>query len=120
MYEYKAKIVRWIDGDTVDLVVDLGFRVQFGQRARLAGLNTPELHARDERERADAIKATMLVNRLAFLGSTVTIRSQKPQADDKYGRWLVEIVIGDGTNLNQELLNKGLAKPWNGEGPKPV
>lgn len=120
MFEYQAKVIKWVDGDTVDLIVDLGFRVQFGQRARLAGLNTPEMHAKGERERADAIKACMLVNRLAFPGSTVTIRSQKPTPDDKYGRWLVEITIGDGTNLNQELLSKGLAKPWDGNGPKPV
>lgn len=120
VFEYRAKVLRWIDGDTVDLEVDLGFRVRLEQRARLAGLNTPELHSKDESERATAIRASMLCNRLAFPASHVTIRSSKPTADDKYGRWLVEIVIGDGTNLNQELLNKGLAKPWDGSGPKPV
>lgn len=120
MFEYKAKVLRWIDGDTVDLDVDLGFRVHLEQRARLAGLNTPEIHAKDDAERAKAIAATMLCNRLAFPGSFVTIKSSKPTADDKYGRWLVNIVIGDGTNLNQELLSKGLAKPWDGKGPKPV
>lgn len=120
MYQYKAKVLRWVDGDKVDLEVDLGFRVRIEQRARLAGLNTCELRSKEVVEREKAVRATMLVNRLAFPASFVTINSKKPTADDKYGRWLVEIVIGDGTNLNQELLRQNLAKPWDGQGSAPV
>ncbi len=120
MYQYRAKVLRWIDGDTVDLEIDLGFRVRLEQRARLAGLNTPEIHSKDAEIQSRAIRAAMLCNRLAFPSTFVTINSKKSTADDKYGRWLVEIVIGDGTNLNQELLKQGLAKPWDGQGSAPV
>jgi micrococcal nuclease len=92
MYEYKAKVDRVVDGDTVDFIVDLGFNVNIKIRTRLIGVDTPE------RGHEDWSKATQECNRLLksiadkellLAGeSWVTIRTNKT---GKYGRWLVEI-----------------------------
>ena len=58
MYEYRAKVDRVVDGDTVDFIVDLGFKISFKIRTRLAGVNTPE------RGRADFKKATVMLENL--------------------------------------------------------
>lgn len=103
MYEYKAKVDRVVDGDTVDFIVDLGFNVNIKIRTRLLGVDTPE------RGHEDWSKATQECNRLLksiadeqllLAGeSWVTIRTNKT---GKYGRWLVEI---DG-------VTDELAKTW--------
>lgn len=103
MYEYKAKVDRVVDGDTVDFIVDLGFNVNIKIRTRLVGVDTPE------RGHEDWSKATQECNRLLksiadkqllLAGeSWVTIRTNKT---GKYGRWLVEI---DG-------VTDELAKTW--------
>ena len=58
MYEYKAKLVRVIDGDTIDCIIDLGFDVRLKERIRLKGIDTPETRTRDleEKKRGFAAK----------------------------------------------------------------
>lgn len=97
MYEYKAKVDRVVDGDTVDFIVDLGFNVNIKIRTRLVGVDTPE------RGHEDCKKATETCVRL--LSSVADIRNEsighpygleywvkiKTTKTGKYGRWLVEI-----------------------------
>ena len=97
MYEYKAKVDRVVDGDTVDFIVDLGFNVQMKIRGRLAGVDTPE---RGHEQWAFAgEECTRLLESVAEIkhirgaaGSApewwVTIKTKKT---GKYGRWIVEI-----------------------------
>lgn len=82
MYSYMAKVVRWIDGDTVILKVDLGFRMSFTDAFRLMGIDTPE---RGEEGWAEA---KMEAERLAPVGSSAVVWTHK---SDKYGRWLATI-----------------------------
>jgi micrococcal nuclease len=89
MYEYRAKLIKVIDGDTLDLLVDLGFHTSIKIRGRLIGVNTPE------RNHPDWAKATAkLTELLARCGETIIIKTQKDKTE-KYGRWLVYI---DGVN----------------------
>jgi len=81
-YVYKAKVVRWIDGDTVELAVDLGFGIWKNDRFRLLDVNTPERG----KERFD--ESVQIVNEYAPVGSTVIVWSHKTE---KYGRWLAVI-----------------------------
>ena len=113
MYEYKASLRRIVDGDTVDLDIDLGFSVHSHQRCRLAHIDTPETNAKDEETRRAGQTAKA---RLALLlhEPEVTIRSMKPFAGDKYGRYLVEIVNSEGVYVNKQLLDEGYAKPYEG------
>ena len=58
MYEYACKIGRVVDGDTMDVIIDLGFSIQYKTRVRLVGINTPEKRTRDLEEKARGIKAS--------------------------------------------------------------
>ncbi len=113
MFQYKAKVIRIIDGDSLILDIDLGFRTHIEIPVRLAHINTPELRDSNEENRARAKQAKdELAVRL--IDPAVTIRSLKPFKGDKYGRWLVEIINSSGVNVNQTLLDLGLAEPYEG------
>ena len=92
MYEYRAKVDRVVDGDTVDFIVDLGFKISFKIRTRLAGVNTPE------RGKTDFKKATVMLENLLLAHADEDgyniIQTDKDKTG-KYGRWLVII---DGVN----------------------
>lgn len=97
MYQYKARLVRCVDGDTADLDVDLGFHLTVRIRGRLLGVNTPE------RGKTDYKKATvMLENLIAGECDEEGFFTVQTEKTGKYGRWLVEI---DGVNST-------LAEKW--------
>jgi micrococcal nuclease len=110
MYEYQAEVMRWVDGDTVDLSVDLGFGASWRSRFRLYGVDTPE------RGKPGHAEATAFCMGAAPEGIVVTIKSHKPEAmrQDKYGRWLAEITTPAGRSLNDALVTAGLAIPYFG------
>ena len=113
-YTYRAEVLKVVDGDTVDLRVDLGFRVTTVQRFRLARINAPEMH--DARPDIQA-KAEQAKERLELLlkSGGVILRSEKPLSDDKYGRWLAEIYTATGVDVNQTLIDEGLVKLYPGK-----
>lgn len=89
MHEYKAKVDRVIDGDTVDFILDLGFNVNIKIRGRLAGVDTPERNHPDWRLATDTC-AELLEKAAAdgFHGGDIIIKTSKT---GKYGRWIVDI-----------------------------
>lgn len=105
-YTYNAKIVRWVDGDTVDLRVDCGFYMRLEDRFRLYGIDTPE------RGQSGYKEATARARELAPVDTVVIIKTYKPERD-KYGRWLADVYVGE-TNINQMLVAEGLAKEYFG------
>lgn len=109
MFNYSATIVRWVDGDTVDMRVDLGFRMFAETRFRLFGIDTPERGAPGYAE------ATALARQLAPVGGVVRISTFKDP--DKYGRWLADIFTAEEHTVNETLLASGYARPYFG-GPK--
>lgn len=116
MWEYKATVTRVVDGDTLDLSIDLGFSVSIAIRARLAGVDTPETYGvkKDSSEYLRGAAATEFVeNWLASEGGykTVTVRSRK-NTTGKYGRWIVEVFDEDDRSLNEALLESGHAAPY--------
>lgn len=102
-YIYPAIITRWVDGDTVWMDVDLGFRFHAVLDFRLYGINTPE------RGKPGWIEANQAVARMAPVGTPVIIQSRK--APDKYGRWLADIWVS-GVHINAELVQGGFAVPY--------
>ena len=107
MWTYRCRVVRVVDGDTVDVVVDLGFGVHKSERVRLADVDTPE--------RGDPLWGEATQYTRAWLethsADGLTLRSTKPR--DKYGRYLAHIGSGrDAVTLNEALINAGLAQPW--------
>ncbi len=113
LYSYRARVIRILDGDTVVLSADLGFKVFTEIPVRLAHIDTPELRSPDDEEAARAMEAKRkLIELLA--DPNVIIRSFKPFKGDKFGRYLVEIINSAGVNVNQTLLDLGLATPYEG------
>ena len=112
MYEYSAKIRRWVDGDTVDVTLDLGFDILYNNRIRLYGINTPESRTRDLEEKKLGLAAKDRVKELCPVGSTVTIKTTK-DGRGKYGRILGEIFVGE-VNINQQLVAEGHAVEYFG------
>ena len=115
MFEYKAALIRVVDGDSVFLDIDLGFCVHINLDCRLRGINTPEITKRATRVAGLASKTEL--ERLFTLGPVVTIRSEKAPSQEKYGRWLVDIFILDAAgavvvHCNQHLIDKGFAVPF--------
>jgi micrococcal nuclease len=126
MWEYNAGVLKVVDGDTLDLEVDLGFRTFQRVRVRLYGIDTPETYGvkKESEEYIAGIAAKgfverWLANLIASTNGTewqpapVTIRSHdgKPIGAGKYGRWLVEVYPRDGgDSLNEELVENGHAE----------
>ncbi len=108
MYQYKAKIINVVDGDTVDAEVDLGFTVWVKVRFRLYGIDTPEVNSKNPLERQKAQEAKQFVEE-RLLNQTRIIQTYKT---DKYGRWLAEIFIDGDLSINEALLNEGLASDY--------
>ena len=106
MYEYEATVRRWVDGDTVDVDIDLGFGLIYSnQRIRLFGIDAFESRTRDLEEKKKGLAATEFVNEIAPVGTKIKLKTYK---EGKYGRILGEIYL-DGANLNSLLTEKGHA-----------
>jgi micrococcal nuclease len=114
--EYPATVVRVIDGDTVDLTVDVGFSFATKERFRLLGINTPE-RKQETRQAGDAAMQHLneLLAEAADAKGRVMIRTHKNKVD-KYGRYLVVILFQDGTSLNDRMVSDGHAVPYMVEG----
>lgn len=122
-YVYNAQIMRVIDGDSVEIIVDCGFGIAFRMKARLYAINAPEMNTDDGK-----LAKTALTNLLTRYSLTTemwshTVKTHKQSsknridASGKYGRWLVEIIGKrkvDGTlvNLNQEMVALGHAEDY--------
>ena len=118
MYTYSAELIRVVDGDTVIARVDLGFNTWKKVNIRLHGIDAYESRTRDLEEKAKGLEATLFVQKaLDSSDGKFTLRSM---GLDKYGRSLGILDIpseGPGhepINLNQHLVNEGLAVPYNG------
>jgi len=102
-YRYVALVERVVDGDTVDLLVDLGFYIHIRERFRLANIDAWEVRGE---ERVKGLKAKLfLLNEIE--GRHITLISGKDKG--KYGRWIATIILEDGTNINTELVRLGHA-----------
>jgi len=111
MYEYEARLLEGsrhpvYDADTIKVGVDLGFGIYFNMGScRLYGINAPEVRG-DERERG--IAARDYVRNILMPLDKFVIRSHK-HAKGKYGRYLIEVILPDGRNLNEMLVENGYA-----------
>ena len=112
MYEYKiSSVAKVVDGDTVDLTLDVGFCMFTIQRIRISGVDTPEMTAKDETERKMANEAKAFVESWFAKNKQLTIKTTK---DDKYGRMLGEIKNDVGECINTLLVEKGYAWSYDG------
>jgi micrococcal nuclease len=107
MYEYRGKILKVVDGDTMDFEVDLGFKIKIILRLRILGLDTAELHSQNEEEKIHA-KAALAKAIELLLNKDVTIKTER--VTEKYGRYLAFITLPDGRSYTDVMRDLGFSK----------
>jgi len=117
MYEYRVKqVLKIVDGDTIDVDIDLGFDISFTSRVRLAGIDTPESRTTDKKEKALGLEVKQRLKDVLSKSSSVVIRTEKPDSTEKYGRILGWIFIdGAEKSVNEALIADGYAWGYMGE-----
>ena len=120
---YGATVIGVVDGDTVDLMVDLGFSVHHKIRVRLYGINTPESRTKDLKEKELGLKAKKFVEDWITNHKWVFVNTS-PDKNDKYGRVLARIYSSDKIDdpktacLNIDMIQSGNAREYFGVGDK--
>ena len=117
MYEYFVREVKnVVDGDTIDVVIDLGFDILFASRVRLAGIDTPESRTTDKAEKALGLEAKEYLKKYLKDAKSVVIRTEKMDSSEKYGRILGWVFLnGSDKSINQEMIDVGHAWGYMGE-----
>ena len=119
-YNFRVvKINRVVDGDTIDVTIDLGFDLMKKERVRIAGVDTPEKRTRDLEEKALGLDATAWMKEHlegAIKGDDeLTIRTELKGGMGKYGRLLGWLSVGEGdVSLNEQMITEGYAWEYDG------
>jgi micrococcal nuclease len=118
MYEYNCTIVRVVDGDTVDVDIDLGFDTwRRGERIRLYGVDTPECRSRSATEKKAGLLAKGFVIQALHEGGTYKLTTKEK---GKFGRYLGTIKINGELTINAALISEHLAVPYSGQNKKEI
>ena len=120
---YGATVLNVIDGDTIDLMIDLGFSIHHKIRVRLYGVNTPESRTKDLAEKEMGLKAKSFTKDWLTNHQWVFVNTI-PDKNDKYGRVLARIYSSDEIDnpstacLNKDIIQSGYAREYYGVGDK--
>jgi micrococcal nuclease len=117
MFEYYVKkVTKVVDGDTIDVDIDLGFDISFSSRVRLAGIDTPESRTADKAEKALGLEAKAYLKAAIDNAKSVVIKTEKMDSSEKYGRILGWVYLdGDTESINDKMINDGHAWGYMGE-----
>ena len=117
MYEYFVKnVTSVVDGDTIDVVIDLGFDIMFASRVRLAGIDTPESRTTDKAEKVLGLESKEYLKKYLKDAKSVIIKTEKMDSSEKYGRILGWVYVnGDTVSLNDKMINDGYAWEYLGD-----
>jgi micrococcal nuclease len=117
MYEYYVrKVENIVDGDTIDVLIDLGFDILFQSRVRLAGIDTPESRTKDLKEKALGLESKEYLKKQLKDAKSVIIKTEKMDSSEKYGRILGWVYVnGDTVSLNDKMINDGYAWGYLGD-----
>ena len=119
MYEYSCKVERVVDGDTVDVVLDLGFDILYKSRVRLYGIDTPESRTRNLDEKARGKLATAFLKEAVDCGKQIVIQTNLKDSRGKFGRVLGEVII-DGVNINVKMVDENHAVAYYGQSKEEI
>jgi micrococcal nuclease len=120
---YGATVLGVVDGDTIDLMIDLGFNIHHKIRVRLYGVNTPESRTSNKEEKALGLKAKDFTKDWLTSHKWVYVNTI-PDKNDKYGRILAKIYSSENLSdpstacLNKDIVESGLAREYYGVGDK--
>ena len=114
-FSYRVKkVTKVVDGDTIDVTLDMGFDILYQQRVRLFGIDTPESRTRDLEEKKYGLLSKYFLKAELSLGKKITVKTYKGDETGKFGRILGDIWI-DGKSVNQKMCDKGYAVPYYGQ-----
>jgi micrococcal nuclease len=113
---YVKKVTKVVDGDTIDVEIDLGFDISFSSRVRLAGIDTPESRTTDKAEKELGLEVKKKLGELISNAKTVVIRTEKMDSSEKYGRILGWLYLdGEALSVNEALVAGGYAWGYMGD-----
>jgi micrococcal nuclease len=117
MYEYRVKKVTGVvDGDTIDVELDLGFNISYSQRVRLAGIDTPESRTKDKVEKALGLEVKQRLKDTLSKAQVIVIKTELPDSSEKYGRILGWLFLdGAEMSVNEALVADGYAWGYLGD-----
>tara|TARA_R110000803_G_scaffold207771_1_gene275926 strand:- start:140 stop:562 length:423 start_codon:yes stop_codon:yes gene_type:complete len=119
MYEYSCTVERVVDGDTVDVVLNLGFDILYKCRVRLYGIDTPESRTRNLDEKARGKMAGAFLKEAIDNGTKVVIQTKLKDSRGKFGRVLGNVVV-DGININQSMIDHFHAAAYFGQSKEAI
>jgi micrococcal nuclease len=115
MYEYNVRRVsKVVDGDTIDVDIDLGFDISFSSRVRLAGIDTPESRTKDLYEKKLGLESKEWLKKALEHADKVVIKTEKINSTEKFGRVLGWLFVDD-VNLNLAMIDQGYAWSYMGD-----
>ena len=116
MYQYMCKLDRVVDGDTIDVRIDLGFDIHHSARVRMMGIDTPESRTRNLEEKALGLASKARLKEL-LKGKKIKLETSK-EGKGKFGRVLADVITidkeGNEINCNNQLIQEGHARPYFG------
>jgi micrococcal nuclease len=117
MFEYYVKkVTKVVDGDTIDVEIDLGFDISFSSRVRLAGIDTPESRTLNKMEKALGLEAKAYLKSQIESAKTIVIKTEKMNSSEKYGRILGWLFLdGSEVSMNEKMIEDGYAWGYMGE-----
>ena len=117
MFEYRIKqVLKVVDGDTIDVDIDLGFSISYSQRLRLAGIDTPESRTTDKFEKTLGLESKEYLKSKLKDSKFIIVKTEKPDSSEKYGRILGWVYVnGDAKSLNEQMIEDGYAWGYMGE-----
>lgn len=117
MYEYRVKkLLNVVDGDTIDVDIDLGFDISLSKRVRMAGIDTPESRTTNKIEKALGLEAKEYLKKNIKDAKDIVIKTELPDSSEKYGRILGWIYAdGSSKSINEMMIEDGYAWGYMGD-----
>ncbi len=106
MFEYRVKqVTKIVDGDTIDVDIDLGFSISYSQRLRLAGIDTPESRTTDKLEKTLGLESKEYLKSKFKEAKDIVVKTEKPDSSEKYGRILGWVYLdGNTKSVNEQMI----------------
>ena len=108
------KVTKVVDGDTIDVLLDMGFDIKYKSRVKLFGIDTPESRTRNKEEKVRGLLSKVYLKDAIKKAKKLTIKTHKGSETGKFGRILGEI-FADGINLNLKMCTEGYAVQYYGQ-----
>lgn len=114
-----SKVTKAVDGDTIDVIMDMGFDIMYKSRVRLFGIDTPESRTRNLDEKKRGLLAKKYLQEALKAGNKLSIKTYKDNETGKFGRILGDVFI-DGKSINAQMVKDFMAVPYTGQSKQAI